>query len=75
MPRETDNNDAHFGSERIFFSDGSWYFMSRELPSIGPFDSREDVEDAFTMFSQKVLKMDQDFTDIRDFDWSAIELQ
>jgi hypothetical protein len=36
----------HFRSDRVFLSDGSWHFTTREDKRVGPFQSPDEAHDA-----------------------------
>jgi len=66
-----DNPEKTFySSNRIYFAEGQWYFLCRELPSVGPFDSRDDAEFAIHQFSHDVLGFRHRLSGLENFDWS-----
>ena len=45
MHRKTDHLDepVHFQMGRFALQNGQWFYMTREFPQRGPFDSKDDA--------------------------------
>ncbi|MCB1683295.1 MAG: DUF6316 family protein [Pseudomonadales bacterium] len=42
--RENEKRKTWFRSERVFLSDGKWFFHTREGVDVGPYDSQFEAE-------------------------------
>ena len=52
MARRIDDSESRsvFRSDRFFFSDGKWFFNTREAETLGPYARRAEAEVALTEF-------------------------
>jgi pimeloyl-ACP methyl ester carboxylesterase len=41
---------SHFRSDRVYESDGAWFFMTREQAQVGPFQRREEAQQVLASF-------------------------
>jgi len=39
-----------YQNDRVFSEKGGWYFRTKELEEIGPFESREEAKESLEMF-------------------------
>lgn len=65
-----DTRTSIFGANRIFLSNGEWYFLARETPVSGPYASRSDADEALFLYMLDVVKIKMIVTELDDFDWS-----
>lgn len=52
--RAGEGQRSYFRSDRVFLSDGAWYFTTRDEKRLGPFPSRESAEEALAEFISTV---------------------
>jgi hypothetical protein len=58
--RLTDSHSAEFyRSDRLYASNGLWYFRTREGNEVGPFRYRDEAELMLTKFVQELLEHQQ----------------
>lgn len=48
--RSGDTRRSHFRSDRVFQSDGGWFFMTREQAQVGPFEQQEEAHRVLASF-------------------------
>ncbi len=50
-PRRSDLlPNIFYQNDRVFSEKGGWYFRTRELEEIGPFETREEARESLEMF-------------------------
>jgi len=57
LSRESDTTNtptARVRSDRYFTLSNNWYFITREGPTLGPYDSKEQAQNAATDYIQFV---------------------
>jgi Domain of unknown function (DUF6316) len=44
--RSGENSKTHYRSDRFYCVDAQWYFSTRDQEAVGPFDTKEQAEQA-----------------------------
>ncbi|MDQ1363026.1 MAG: hypothetical protein QG652_886 [Pseudomonadota bacterium] len=50
LPRNGENRNIPFRSNRYFCINGAWYFTTREGPQLGPFIDKREAEAELMLF-------------------------
>lgn len=58
--RSNESPRTWFRSERVFLSDGRWYFHTRECVDVGPYDSQFEAEIEASMLKELLRARAQD---------------
>lgn len=56
--RSNEQPRTWFRSERVFLSDGNWYFHTREGVDVGPYESQFEAEIESGMLKQMLRELD-----------------
>jgi len=75
--RKDEDPRLWYRSERIFRSDGRWYFHTREGIAVGPYVSQFEAEVESSLLTKRLRKEDDRETMVRiiqEFVWESVSL-